>query len=377
MSHSSVFDGSAVLVATHNIPGLAIGASLTDSVTITGTTAGNWYVFAVADYNHAIASASQEPDNASSGVAFNVQAPQSIYATAVNDTAYYGQSLAAYTVHDLGTKITVSGPDAFDTLYGMNHLHFADGTVNVNDGNPLFDSLYYDRMYTDVFHAGVNPLAHFNGGGFKEGRNPNEFFDTFMYLGANAAVRKAGLNPLDHYDQVGWKQGLDPSLDFSTKAYLIHNPDVAASGIDPLVHFLTSGQAEGRQAYKSLGISVNGFDAEYYAAHNKDVVQAGADLLQHYLIYGWKEGRDPNPYFSTNQYLAHYADVAAAGVNPLLQYESSGWLEGRSPSSMFDGVQYLANNPDVAALHLNPLDHYVNNGYYEGRIGFSDGLFYH
>jgi serralysin len=293
-----------------------------------------------------------------------------------DDTAVYWGNLSSYAPRDLGAVILVSGSDGNDQLFSIEHLRFADGTINVNRGNGLFDAVFYDRAYGDVFHAGVDAFSHFNNSGWHEGRNPDAYFSTRFYLAANSDVRASGVNPIDQYHQFGWREGRDPSPDFDTKLYLIHNPDVAAAGIDPLVHFLANGIAEGRQAYAAIGTAVNGFDAEYYLLHNPDVAAAGVDPLAHFNANGWHEGRNPNAYFDTAGYLAHYGDVAAAGINPLQHYEQYGWLEGRDPSAGFDTLGYLAQNPDVAAAHINPLDHFINNGIYEGRSVINDGLWH-
>ena len=285
-----------------------------------------------------------------------------------DDSAVYSGNLASDTVRDLGPWISVTGPDGNDTLLSIEHVRFADGTINVNHGNGLFDAVYYDTTYGDVFHAGVDALSHFNGAGWHEKRNPDAFFSTAFYLAANSDVRAAGVNPLDQFDQTGWRQGRDPSPSFDTKLYLIHNPDVAAAGIDPLAHYLASGMAEGRAIYAAIGTAVNGFDAEYYVMHNGDVANAGVDALVHFNANGWHEGRNPNAYFDVAYYLSHNPDIAALGINPLQHYEQYGWLEGRNPSAAFNTNGYLAANPDVAAAHLNPLDHYLNFGIYEGRL---------
>ena len=73
--------------------------------------------------------------------------------------------LSSYAPQDLGLRIAISGLDGSDTLYGFEHLQFTDGTVNVNDGNPLFDTLFYMRNNLDVFHAGVDALVHYNAFG--------------------------------------------------------------------------------------------------------------------------------------------------------------------------------------------------------------------
>src|SRR4030095_13202112 len=161
-------------------------------------------------------------------------------------TVVFSQSLDKYTLTDFGDKIVVQGPDGPDTLIGIEHLQFTDGTINVADGNPLFDTVYYMSHNLDVFHAGVNALDHFNTFGWHEGRDPNAIFDTSGYLAANPDVAASGMNPLDHYHQFGWQQGRDPGANFDTTLYLIHNPDVAAAGAAPLFDYLACGRAEGR-----------------------------------------------------------------------------------------------------------------------------------
>lgn len=394
LSADATFGAGDTLIATRATPTLAAGMSYSDSFALTLPTAGSWYVFAVADHNGTIAEGN-EANNASNGAAVNVAASLTINGSAGNDTlatsagndtinggagddtAVFSHGLGAYQVQDLGTRVLISGPDGSDILTGIEHLRFADGTVNLNDGDPMFDTLFYMHSNLDVFQSGADALAHYRSSGWKEGRDPNPFFDTDVYVGAHRAeIAKSGMSPLDYFHNVGWKLGDDPSPNFDTKAYLIHNPDIAAAGVDPLAHFLQFGQAEGRQAYAAMGAGklVGGFDAEYYASHNPDVAAAGVDLLWHFNTFGWHEGRNPNAYFDTAGYLAHYSDVAASGVNPLWHYENFGWKEGRDPSAAFDTNGYLAANPDVAAGHVNPLDHYLLNGIYEGRTAVNDAL---
>ncbi len=248
-----------------------------------------------------------------------------------DDTALFSQTLDKYALTDLGTKIVVAGPDGTDTLTNVEHLGFADGTIHVNDGSALFDTAFYMRSNLDVFHAGVNALAHFNAFGRHEGRDPNPFFDTSGYLAVNKDLAASGVNPLEHYHQIGWHEGRDPGINFDTRLYLVHNPDVAAAGVDPLDHYLQFGWSEGRQAYQAVGSIAGGFDAQYYLLHNPDVAAAGVDALAHFNSFGWHEGRNPNGWFDTAGYLAHYADVAAAGVNPLAHYRRSAGRKAAIP----------------------------------------------
>jgi Ca2+-binding RTX toxin-like protein len=291
-----------------------------------------------------------------------------------DDTAVFSGNFSEYEAFDYGSRIFTKGPDGIDMLTSIEHLKFADVTLDVvNDGNPLFDALYYLSHNPDVFQAGIDPFLHFNAVGWKEGRDPNPLFDVSGYLAVNKDVAASGVNPLDHYHQSGWQEGRDPSEHFDTTLYLINNPDVAAAGIDPLAHFLSNGLAEGRQAHQAIGQNIaGGFDAQYYLFRNPDVAAAGIDPLFHYNVVGWKEGRDPNIWFDSDGYLAHYTDVKAAGINPLQHYEMIGWKEGRDPSTSFDTAGYLAANPDVAAAGYNPLDHFLQHGIYEGRQVVSD-----
>ena len=299
-----------------------------------------------------------------------------------DDTAIFSAPRAAYTVTDLGGRISVSGADGSDTLVSIEYLQFSDGTIALNPAPPppdygaLFDAAFYLSHNPDVSSAGVDARNHFTTFGWREGRDPDEFFSTNFYLGANSDVRAAGVDPLDHYHKTGWKQGYDPGPNFDTGLYLRNNPDVRAAGIDPLEHYLQYGRAEGRAVFAAVGNVVGGFDAQYYLRQNPDVLAARVDALAHFNQFGWHEGRNPNQYFDVAGYLSHYPDIAAAGVNPLQHYAQFAWHEGRDPSTAFDTLKYLAAYPDVAAAQVNPLDHYLNSGRFEGRSSFGDGIWH-
>ena len=413
LSTNATFDGGDTLLTTRSAPSLAGGASFSDSFSLTLSSGGTYYLFAVADYNNAVSGESNEGNNVSSPVQIGVYNALNVsggggddnlagglandnlsgfagndilYGAAGNDyinggdglddAAVFAGNLSQYTVQDLGSRVIVSGPDGVDTVVNVEHLQFSNGIVHLRDGSGLFDTAFYDNRYADVFQAGVNALAHYQSSGWKEARDPNPFFSSLAYAGANGAdMRAKGLSPIDHYHQYGWREGLDPGPNFDTKLYLMYNPDVAAAGIDPLEHYLTSGRAEGRQAYAAIGSKFTAgiFDVEYYASHYLDVSAAGVDPYQHFVSSGWKEGRNPNAYFDAAGYLAHNPDVAAAGVNPFDHYHNNGWKEGRDPSANFDVKAYLAANPDIVAAHIDPLEHFLKSGIYEGRMAFNDG----
>ncbi|MGY3576867.1 hypothetical protein [Bradyrhizobium sp. USDA 4504] len=291
------------------------------------------------------------------------------------DAAVFSAPLAAYhpTLAGFGNSY-IWGSDGGTYTKSVELLQFADGVVSTVSNSPLVDNLFYDSKNLDVFHAAVDPTAHYASSGWREGRDPNPDFTTKGYLGANHDVSAAGINPLAHYDNFGWKEGRDPGKNFDTTLYLQHNPDVKAAGIDPLMHYLQYGQQEGRQAYAAIGSSIThgSFDAEYYLLSNPDVGASGMDPYTHYQKFGWHEGRNPNAYFDVKGYLKAYVDVAAAGFDPLAHYDNFGWKEMRDPSSWFDTQHYLQDYSDVAAAQIDPLTHYLKKGAYEGRFVYDD-----
>ncbi|WP_281414641.1 ExeM/NucH family extracellular endonuclease [Plastoroseomonas arctica] len=284
------------------------------------------------------------------------------------DTAVFAGTFASADITVSGNLVFVSGGEGSDTLSGVERLSFSNGSVNLADGDALFDSVFYLRQNADVFAAGIDPVAHYRQVGAREGRDPNAFFDTSGYLAANKDVAASGLNPLEHFRLFGAKEQRDTSIDFDTGLYLKNNQDVASSGINALDHFLNFGRAEGRASYTAIGkATADGFDAEFYLLSNADVAASGIDPREHFIRFGAKEGRDPNVLFDSSVYLANNADVRASGLDPMTHYNLFGFKEGRDPSAAFDTSAYLAANADVAAAGINPLTHYLNFGVYEGR----------
>lgn len=62
----------------------------------------------------------------------------------------------------------------------------------------------------------------------------------------------AGLDPLAHHNAFGWREGRDPSSHFDMGAYLTAYAGVAAADINPLQHFLQFAAAEGRSGFGHL-----------------------------------------------------------------------------------------------------------------------------
>ena len=302
------------------------------------------------------------------------------------DTLVLNTGLESVRVGQVRGATVVTGPEGRDTISGFEQVRFTDATINLADGNPLVDDLFYLTSNRDVFRAGQDADAHYAAYGAQENRDPNAFFSTLGYRAANADAVRGSANPLQQYEQAGWREGRDPGAAFDNEFYLARNPDVAAAGLNPLAHYLANGQAEGRAIHAAVGRAGDirgGFDAEYYLLSNRDVAQTalaqGGDAFayarQHFDQYGWREGRDPNALFDVRGYLAAYADVRAAGTNPLDHYDRYGYREGRDSAAGFDSSAYLAAYRDVAAAGVDPLQHYLQYGIYEGRSTFADTTF--
>jgi hypothetical protein len=177
-------------------------------------------------------------------------------------------------------------------------------------------------------------------------------FDESFYRESYPDVASAGLNPLRHFVGRGWREGRDPSADFSTSDYLSDNPDVRTEGINPLLHYVREGRGEGRKVRPSRLVPDSTrqkqelltrlFDETFYRASNPDIA-ANVSAIEHYRTWGWQQGRDPTPWFNVRFYLATNPDVRLADVEPFAHYLSSGKLEGRPPRDpiLFDRAGFM------------------------------------
>lgn len=168
-------------------------------------------------------------------------------------------------------------------------------------------------------------------------------FDAAFYRGVYRDLGEGAEDPVLHYLGAGWREGRDPSPLFSTAFYLERNPDVRAAGLNPLYHFVRHGSREGRiTAPSDLAVAANPdlravrdliapeFDADFYLHTYPDVANTSIDPLLHFLTTGWKERRNPNRAFSTGYYLDNHPDVRSAGINPFWHYLATGRNEGRA-----------------------------------------------
>lgn len=295
----------------------------------------------------------------------------------------------------------------------------------------FFDGAAYLARHPEIAAAGVNPLVHWLRVGHDEGRSApvavgpsgqngpgsdydlvarSGWFDEAHYLTQNADVAEAGLDPVAHYLTGGYRENREPSAFFDGRGYSARYPDVAAGAMAPLVHWLRIGRTEGRHppihvlpspGHDSDYALANGsglFDRAYYLSQNKDVAEAGLDPVVHYLASGFRENREPSGFFDGCGYSARYPDVGLADTAPLIHWLRIGLAEGRHApfhsgiaepeggsdyyiaiqSGLFDRAYYLRENRDVAEAGLDPVAHYLTSGFRENRepSGYFDGRGY-
>ncbi|MGZ3402074.1 MAG: hypothetical protein ACXWKN_01545 [Phenylobacterium sp.] len=198
------------------------------------------------------------------------------------------------------------------------------------------DGAFYRAVNPDLAESGLDPIHHYAGSGWREGRDPAPWFSTRAYVEAYPEVARAGWNPLHHYLTIGRREGREVVRSALADDYLLRR---ARRGEEPAWSFealLGEGQAadavaeEAAVRHRERVLAAKEFDAAFYLASNVDVAKTGVDPLDHFLASGWREGRDPNRTFSVKDYLESYPDIAAADVNPFIHYLSAGRAEGRT-----------------------------------------------
>jgi GT2 family glycosyltransferase len=115
----------------------------------------------------------------------------------------------------------------------------------------IFNSEWYERMYTDSPRGLDDSWIHFLNLGAKNGYDPNEMFDTDWYLAQYSEIVESNENPLVHYVRVGAYEGKDPNPFFSSTYYLNENADIKSLGVNPLQHYLEFGFKEGRIPFRN------------------------------------------------------------------------------------------------------------------------------
>ena len=187
----------------------------------------------------------------------------------------------------------------------QNKIDIADYELIKNSN--LFDSVWYNAIYSDVKNADMDPVLHFMMYGWKENRDPSQKFSISTYLRLNEDVKELNVNPLLHYLKVGVLE----NRKYKDGKFLFHKKEVIK--------------------YPDYNIIANSkyFDGNYYLSHHPEVKKYRYDPVEHYLKYGWKAGFNPSAYFDGNKYLEE-DDIKKTKINPLLHWEKFGKKEGRS-----------------------------------------------
>lgn len=184
-------------------------------------------------------------------------------------------------------------------------------------------------------------------------------FDPDHYLWLNRDVAEQGADPLEHFLGPGWREGRDPRRDFSVDDYLELNPDVAAAGMNPFVHWIMAGRAEGRTPGYNLGFRHQVITrlqplSERVAAAERRVARIAFDPPE-VLAAALADGRSPRGdlhiTFSHDDYVAN-----VGGVQLCLKREGSAMAElGRDHLHLFPASHWPIVRPQGAAGALGAL----------------------
>jgi hypothetical protein len=168
----------------------------------------------------------------------------------------------------------------------------------------LFDTSYYLLNAADVLAAGVDPMEHFCGHGWRENRRPNLFFDPSWYSARHSLGSDA--NPLEHYIRIGERAGCRPIPFFDPGWYrATYGLDDATS---PLRHYLEHRRSQ-RFAPNPM------FDLPFYLASHATEIGPNRDPFMH-LVRNGAIGRDfdPSPSFAS-----------AAYRHKMMSYDTRSW----------------------------------------------------
>lgn len=199
-----------------------------------------------------------------------------------------------------------------------------------------FDAEFYLKHYPDIKAAGIDPLNHYNGHGWKENRQPNPWFDPIYYLETYPEIKELKINPFEHYKKKGKQENKKP------------NPYI-----------------DERQLLKILNTGL--FDTDFYLNQYEDIERAGIDPLYHYVSAGYKEHRNPAASFDTFYYinkhdvekcpLLHYADRPQVETLPDNAVILDQVYKGDFGFNKKVAIQAHVFYPDVAPQMKN----YLNN----------------
>ncbi|NOX81012.1 MAG: glycosyltransferase [Deltaproteobacteria bacterium] len=188
----------------------------------------------------------------------------------------------------------------------------------------LVDRDFYRQGDPAVNRPQVDPLVHYLGTGWRQGKNPNPFFDSAFYLAQNRRLIPAGMNPLVHYLRFGSTEQFHPLPFFDTSYYMEDNPTVVKLRIPLLLHYLDFGAGEGRSPNRF-------FDPVFYRRRYDIADPSGREAFHHYVTTGCKRQLRPNPLFDPRFYGETYPEFRETHPYPLLHYQETGVRKGCYP----------------------------------------------
>ncbi|WP_236189920.1 glycoside hydrolase family 99-like domain-containing protein [Pseudomonas pharyngis] len=110
-------------------------------------------------------------------------------------------------------------------------------------------------------------------------------FDADYYLAMYPELKKLNLDPIRHYCGFGWYEGKNPSDDFDTVGYLETYKDIQAANINPFWHYVVSGASEQR-------ITVPGAAIRYEDDVRFGFSGSSIKLFALYVLPHWDKLRD-------------------------------------------------------------------------------------
>jgi len=222
--------------------------------------------------------------------------------------------------------------------------YISHGWREMRDPTPWFSTRRYLELHADVKAAGVDPFYHYLRWGRTEGREirPAEIaaprgpqisddlveaaiakdFDPAFYRKAYPDIVRNKLDPLKHYVGFGWREGRDPCAWFSTRGYLALHPDVRDNGINPLYHFLTIGKVQGRSFVPPAGKS-------RAIAKDPAAMLVRDPALRDIAAYRETALAPPSPTFDPGALDIHWVvpDFAPGGGGHMTIFRMVRWLE--------------------------------------------------
>ena len=89
-----------------------------------------------------------------------------------HDTVTFNFKLIDATFKFAGNQVIVETANGGTILNSVEEFHFLDGTVNIDDGDPLDNDLFYYSQYHDVWNAHVDADAHYRSAGVNRAEAP-------------------------------------------------------------------------------------------------------------------------------------------------------------------------------------------------------------